>query len=170
MLCVVMLMSFAAQPKPARRCVGYGCVHALYFVLLRWNGVPESTALFFVVEMYVGGKQEIVKGKEVLGGLCELWLLSGSTFFMTYRNRPQTRQGVPFFTSQGARLQGDSHAGTASQRGRCFVLGASKHLCPYFLFDLSILRKGHMCRDLSSLGTYALSSISLSFSRIKEWR
>ena len=45
--------------------------------------MPESTALFFVVEMYVGGKQEIVKGKEVLGGLCELWLLSGSSFFMT---------------------------------------------------------------------------------------
>ena len=85
MLCVVMLMSFAAQPKPARRCVGYGCVHALYFVLL-WNGVSESCVTFCrgngVGAVMSGGQEKSSRG-QVLGGLCELWLLSGSSFFMT---------------------------------------------------------------------------------------
>lgn len=43
--------------------------------------------------------------------------------------------------------------------GRSLALGEYLHLCPCFLFDLSIRKRGHKCIDLASLCTYALDAV-----------
>ena len=54
-------------------------------------------------------------------------------------------------------VPGNLNSAEPKHSGRSLALGEYLHLCPCFLFDLSIRKRGHKCIDLPSLCTYALA-------------